>query len=146
MEWFFSNLLTPVVIVVATIWVNTTIRRKSKSDSVLVDYVQQVRKDIDQLVRDVFDANDRHERTLKLRALSNELCHLQELQDHLGNTKESRLEIDRVFLSYFDLKRALTETDPIAIDNRELANKFGNSVRLSTLKVIFSICEAKNNK
>ena len=90
-EGIGSIFLTPLAIIGIGWWVNTTIRKKNQSDSIVVDHLQQLQKEIHRLTVEAIDASDVKTCTSKLRILSNEIPHLYELYALLvGENEKNR--------------------------------------------------------
>ncbi len=150
-ESIASIILTPLAILGIGWWVNTTIRKKNQSDSIVVDHLQQLQKEIHRLTVEAIDAPDVNTCTSKLRVLSNEIHHLTELHALLvGNNVKIRQKF------FTDLNNILIElkillTDDIKLTkgnrvNRVLARQYSNQLREKTLENILYICAVQNFK
>ena len=140
-------IITAVAIVIVGVWVNTTIRRKSQRDTVLVSYLVEQQKKINELIESSLSAKEINTCTSYLRGLSNEIHHLAELSNFLSPHKtKSELKIQRLKIMAFEFKQHLTESGGIATaDTLERARQSGNQLRQFVLETHFSLCESKKN-
>ena len=135
------GLLTPLAIIGVGIWVNTAIRKKGRRDSVLVDHLRELQKEISQLIRKSIDTEDFSDCTACLRRLANDIQHLTDLrQDLMENSSSNQQVLDETLNLYIQLKKHLTNSGTVTEDN-EYARLCGNNLRMKILKLIVSTCD-----
>lgn len=138
-----SPLLTPVAIVGVGIWVNTTIRKRNHKTAFIANYLQDLRRQIHNLISDAVDAETLNSCTVTLRALSNEITHLIDLSRQLA--KESANHHQDILQGLiFEMKRYLTDPGSEAHEeHREYARQAGNKLRSEVLQVVMNICDMR---
>ena len=143
-ESVIKVLLTPIAIIIVGYWVNTTIRKKNQRESVIVDYLQGIQKEIHRNLLEAIDEQNIKICTLKLRRLSNEILHLLEVYGQLVKVpeEEKNKRLNEMLPLFYDIKRNLTGIE-VTEERRERARYCGNQLRGKTLNMVFHICESQ---
>ncbi len=133
--------ITAFAIVCVGYWVNTTIRRKSQRDAVLINYLQEIQRNIHQYICSAVETDNEHKRVASLRSLSNEIYHFFDLP--IDNVKKSHQRKIQMNGLYFKFKSSLTDIiDSPNEQSKEQARTIGNSLKQNLLVAIFEICES----
>lgn len=136
--------ITSAAILFVGLWVNTTVRKKTQKDSILVSHLQERQRDIHQFIKKAVDAEEFDKCTANLRRLSNETQHLIDLHEQMCTDKNEKKQIIRDLEgTLFELKKILTATgNAVGEEDRERARQTGNQLRKKVLRVMFDVCES----
>ena len=141
-------LITAITIVGVGYWVNTTIRRKTQRDTVLVNYLLEQQRKINELIDSALSARELEACTLDLRSLSNEIHHVYELSNFFALCQtQSEERINRLNSLVVEFKHHLTASGEVAEEEpRERARQTGNRLRKLVLETHFALCKSKKNR
>ena len=139
---FGPAIITSMAIIGVGYWVNETIRRKSQKDTVLVNYLQDIQRNIHKYIYSAIETNDFNQRTTELRNLSNEIKHFTDLQ--LFIEQKNKHNVDKLKGLCFKFKSSLTETgDSPNEEDLAKARLIANELKKDLLESIVDICESK---
>ena len=133
---------TPLAILGLGFWVNTTIRRKSQKNSIIVSYLQGLQSKIHNLIDESISTDNSHKCTKVLRSLSNEIEHLIDLYEHFNKSSEGVQPIHRLKEKLFGMKNHLTGSGDNAIEEDiERARQSSNELKQEVLDLMLRMCE-----
>lgn len=135
-----SGLISAVTTVAIGWWIHSAVRRRGELDRISIDYLSNLNRRIDELISTCLDAateNGGTECLVNLTRLSNEIHWLSVIAKGIQQSELNQLE-DKLVSHYVAFKRHLTESDSV---DMIWASKASHDVRITALKVQWSICQ-----
>lgn len=133
------SLISATTTVVIGWWIHRAVRRRGELDRVPIDYLSDLNRRIDELISACLDTattDSGPERFVNFTRLANEIHWLNVIAERV-QPKLKQLG-DELASHYVDFKRHLTEIDSVDI---RLASKASHEMRMTALKVQWSICQ-----
>lgn len=136
------SLISATTTVVIGWWIHRAVRRRGELDRVPIDYLSNLNRRIDELISECLDAattDSGPEHLVNFTRLANEIHWLNVIAERIQpKLKQSG---DELASHYVDFKRHLTESDSSDSVDIRLASKASHEMRMTALKVQWSICQ-----